>query len=218
MIRHTLSETLRALENDIQAMGDLVGRATVDGVHALVLRDVALADAVLEREGEVNRLWVGIEQQVQELMALQAPVASDLREVLAVLAIATDLERSGDHAKSIARGAYESDSSAPAGALVTLERMAEAAQQLLRDVLAAFAHRDHEAARSATSRDADIDGLYQAAQRDLLAHMARNAEGIVEAQRILNAALRLERIGDHATNIGERVVFLATGVHVELNS
>lgn len=218
MMRHTFSEALRGLESDIQAMGDLVGRATADGVQALVLRDLALADAVLERESEVNRLWVGIELHVQALMALQAPVASDLREVLAVLAIATDLERSGDHAKSIARGAYDSDSSAPAGALVTLERMAEAAQQLLRDVLAAFARRDAEAARAATSRDSDIDGLYQAAQRDLIAYMARNADGIAEAQRVLNAALRLERIGDHATNIGERVVFLATGEHVELNS
>lgn len=218
MSRHAFTEALKALEGDIQAMGDLVGRATVDGVGALVLRDAALAEAVLTREGEVNRLWVGIEQQVQALMALQAPVAGDLREVLAVLAIATDLERSGDHAKSIARGAHERDGTAPPGALVTLERMAEAARLLLRDVLAAFAHRDPSAAAAAARRDADIDDLYAAAQRELLAHMAAHAEGIAEAQRVLNAALRLERIGDHATNIGERVVFLATGEHVELNS
>lgn len=218
MARRTFDEALKALENDIQVMGDLVGRSTADSVGALVQRQPALADRVLERESEVNRLWVGTEQNVQALVALQAPVASDLREVLAVLAIATDLERSGDHAKSIARGALDSDGSAPPGVLVTLERMADAAQALLRDVLIAFARRDPDAARAATSRDADIDALYGAAQRELLAHMARHADGIAEAQRVLNSALRLERIGDHATNIGERVVFLATGEHVELNS
>lgn len=217
MARRTFDEALKALENDIQEMGDLVGRSTAESVGALVLRQPAQASEVLEREAVVNRLWIDTELNVQALMALQAPVATDLREVLAVLAIATDLERSGDHAKSIARGALDSDGSAPAGALVTLERMADAAQSLLRDVLVAFAHRDADAARAATSRDIDIDALYEAAQRELLAYMARHGDGVAEAQRVLNAALRLERIGDHATNIGERVVFLVTGEHVELN-
>jgi len=215
--RRVFHTAMRALEDDLIAMTDLAGNALVAAVAALVDRDEATARDVIAGDERLNGLWTDLERAGLTLIATQSPMAVDLREIVAITHIATDLERVGDHAKSIAVAALALAGEAPLGMNVGIERMAELANELLRAELDAFIRRDGELAQQTALRDNEIDQLYHRVYRDLLERMVRDPACIDRAQRLLTVAKSLERIGDHVTNIGEYVVFLTTGRLVELN-
>lgn len=215
--RRVFHTAMRALEDDLIAMTDLAGNALMSAVAALLDRDEEAARAVVSGDERLNALWTDLERAGLTLIATQSPMAVDLREIVAITHIATDLERVGDHAKSIALAAVALVAEPPLGMNVGIERMAELANELLRAELDAFIRRDGELARQAALRDSEIDQLYHRMYRDLLERMARDPGCIDRAQRLLSVAKSLERVGDHVTNIGEYVVFLTTGRLEELN-
>lgn len=215
--RRVFHTAMRALEDDLIAMTDLAGNALVTAVAALVGRDEAAAKEVIAGDERLNALWTDLERAGLTLIATQSPMAVDLREIVAITHIATDLERVGDHAKSIAQAAVALVGEPSLGVDVAVERMAELANELLRAELDAFIRRDGELARQVALRDNEIDQLYHRLYRDLIERMANDPSCIDRAQRLLSVAKSLERIGDHVTNIGEYVVFLTTGRLVELN-
>lgn len=215
--RRVFHAAMRALEDDLIAMTDLAGNALMSAVAALVRRDEAAARDVVSGDERLNALWTDLERAGLTLIATQSPMAVDLREIVAITHIATDLERVGDHAKSIALAAVALVAEPPLGMNVGIERMAELANELLRAELDAFIRRDGELARRTALRDTEIDLLYHRMYRDLLERMASDPACIDRAQRLLSVAKSLERVGDHVTNIGEYVVFLTTGRLEELN-
>lgn len=215
--RRVFHTAMRALEDDLIAMTDLAGNALGAAVAALVNADEEAARGVVAGDERLNALWTDLERAGLTLIATQSPMAVDLREIVAITHIATDVERVGDHAKSIALAALALAGEAPIGMTVGIERMAELANELLRAELDAFIRRDGELARVTALRDTEIDQLYHRMYRDLLERMVREPASIDRAQRLLSVAKSIERIGDHVTNIGEYVVFLTTGKLVELN-
>lgn len=206
------------MDDHAMAMADLVGGAIQRAVEALEAHDVEAARGVIADDERLNQLWVRVERETMEIIARQQPMASDLREILAVSAIATDLERIGDHAKSVSRAVLAIDRAPDPDLLVNILRMAELMRSLLAAEMAAFAHRDAEAARVVAARDNEIDDLYSGIYHSLItAMMSRGPQAIQDISRLLWVAKSIERAGDHVTNIGERIVFLVTGELTELN-
>ena len=214
--REVFHGELRLLEDDLLRLADLVGGAIEQSVRALVDRDSDLAEAVRANDERINDLYARIERESLELIARQQPMAGDLREIMAVFAIATDLERMGDHAKGIAAIALRIMDE-PEVAVKEIPRMAELVREILAGELDAFVRRDDSFARAVASRDDEVDALYDQAYRRLIRLMTEDPQAVERASRMLWVAKSLERTGDHATNIGERIVFLTTGDVVELN-
>lgn len=198
-------------------MGHKVDTALERSVRALTERDERLAHDVIEGDKDINALFGRIEHDALELLATQGPMAGDLRHILAVSAIATDLERIGDHAKHIAGVTVEVHDAACGESLVDIERMTDLSRELLLAVLKTVPVRDERAARAVADRDREIDALYDRVARRIVNKMMDDPESIPTLERVLLIAKRLERVGDHVTNIGERIVFLTTGEVVELN-
>jgi phosphate transport system protein len=205
------------MEDDLLAMADLVRTAIDNAVRALREHDHALAERVIDDDEPINDLFVRIEREIQEVIATQHPMAKDLREVLAIFAIATDLERIGDYAKGIARVTTRSEAPFAPGPLVHIDQMRELVRELLATEMDSFIRRDPDAARAAAARDDEIDRLYLRVYEETVEHMSTDRAAIKTGEHLLWAAKGLERCGDHVTNIGERVVFLITGQYVELN-
>lgn len=215
--RQVFHNALRELEDRLIEMSDLVGRAILGAVDALVDHDAERARAIVAGDERVNAMWTQVEQGVMTVIATQQPMAGDLRELLAITGIAIDLERVGDHGKRIAMVAVEEAAEAPLPPNVALQRMAGLAEELLRRELDAFVARDADLAREVAARDRQVDELYDQVYAQIVAQMTEHPETIGRGQRLLTVAKSLERVGDHVTNIGERVVFLTTGQLVELN-
>jgi phosphate transport system protein len=215
--RLAFHEELRVLEDDLLAMADLVQSAIDKSARALLQHDHRLASEVIESDERVNDLYIRIEQAILEVIATQQPMATDLREVLAIYAISTDLERIADYAKGIAKVAMSVEGVAAKSILVHIEQMSGLARQLLADEIDAFIRRDAEAATTVARRDDEIDRLYRRVYEEVVSEMMESRSAIEAGERLLWAAKALERSGDHVTNIGERVVLLKTGRHVELN-
>jgi phosphate transport system protein len=207
---------MRLLEDDLLRLADLVGNALERSVTAWSERDAALAMEVQTNDERINDLYARVERETLQLIATQQPMAGDLREIMAVYAIATDLERIGDYAKGIATIALRVLNEPPVPA-TEIQQMVVLVRQLLDHELDAFMRRDPDAARRAAARDDEIDGLYSQVYRRLIRLMTEDPACVERASRVMWAAKSLERAADHVTNIGERVVFLATGEVVELN-
>lgn len=208
---------LRRLEDSLVGMADTVSNAIQESVAALQQRDTDLARHIVDADDDVNSRYGDIERGVMELIATQQPMATDLREILAISAIATDLERIGDHAKGIARITMRLGDDPQLDPGVRISRMAELTSELQSGVIDAFVHRDAEAASRVAARDDELDDLYEDIYRSLLETMMTDRTVIEAAGRQLWVAKSLERVGDHVTNIAERVVFVVTGEIVELN-
>lgn len=216
--RATFESEMRSLEDRLRAMADQVGGAVEQATQALVNHDDLLARRVIDGDEDINRLWAQLAQDILEIIARQQPLASDLREIMAISAIITDLERIGDHAKRIAGTALDIAADPPPEPLVDIPRMAYLACELLRAQVDAFLARDSASARRIADRDSEIDSLYRKCYSDLLSNMRAAPESIDRGSKLMWTAKSIERIGDHVTNIGEWVVFLETGRLVELNT
>ena len=206
-------EELDQLRATISEMGGLAEAAIREAMEALVRRDGEAAARVIERDARIDALEAEVERRAVQIIALRAPMADDLREVVAALKIAGVVERIGDYAKNIAKrvASVEDSKIRP---ISLLPEMARVAGEMVRNVLDAFAARDAAKAVAVIERDAAVDDFYNSIFRALLTHMMENPHNITPATHLLFVAKNLERIGDHATNVAEMVYFASTGTHL----
>jgi len=210
------SRELATLQTGVLEFGAMVDRQIERAMRALAEGDVLLAHAVIRDDAELNRTRFHIDNVCLSLLAQNAPYASDLRLIVAVLGIVTELERAGDHAEGIARIAVMiAEPSAPA--LDELTAMATLARGMLRDALDAFARRDQARAYAVGTADDQVDALYDRVYRALVDTMIRRPAAVESSTRLLWVSHNLERIADRSTNIAERVVFLVTGMLPQMN-
>jgi phosphate transport system protein len=198
-------------------MGSMVEKALDRSMQALRTRDLDLAGKVVAEDLNVDKKRFEIEEQALDLIATQAPMASDLRILLATLSIVTDLERMADHAAGNAKIAIMIGNEPPLKPLIDLPRMNEKTINMLHRSLDAFINHDAESARKIVGEDDEIDNLYDQVFRELLTFMMEDPRSITRATRLMWVAHNLERTGDRVTNICERVVFMVTGKMEELN-
>ena len=204
-------EQLGQLRTAVLEMGGLVEEQIGQAVRALTQRDEALAHATIERDHTVNRFDVEIDDLSLKLLALRQPAARDLRLITTALKITTDLERIGDMATHIAERAIELAAEVPIKPYIDIPRMADVARDMLRRSLDAFVREDTELALSVCLADDTIDQLHEQLFRELLSYMVENPATVSRAMRLLFVSKYLERVGDHATNIAEMVIFMVKG-------
>lgn len=212
MERHIphFQEELELLKTRLLEMGGLAEDRVRTAVRALVDRDVPTLDAVLVGDEAINRLHIEIDDRCVKLLALHQPMAADLRAIVSAVKINTDLERVGDLAINIAEAAARYLQHPPVKELIDIPRMAALAQNMLRDALDAFVRRDEALARQVLDDDDELDQLKTQVFRALLTHMTRDRDTIQPALDLVLISRHLERIGDHATNIAEDVIFMVT--------
>ena len=215
MQEHTVKafdEDITRLRGLIAEMGGLAEVAIHESLDALVRGDDALAKKVVKSDKKIDALESEIDKLAVRIIALRAPMADDLREVIAALKIAGVVERIGDYSKNIAKASRQiGDNRKQFEPLTLLPAMAEVASEMVHDVLTAYAARDPELAREVIATDEKVDAFYNSIFRNLVSHMVENPATISSAAQLLFVARNLERIGDHATNVAEMVHFAATG-------
>jgi phosphate transport system protein len=200
---------LEALKEQLLRMGGHAEAITLKAVDSLRRRDAALAREVLADDKLIDRLELDIDDRCLRLLALQQPLARDLRFITAALKISNDLERVGDHAVNIAGSSIRLAELPQLKPLVDVPRMAELACGMLHEALDAFVGADAETARRICRRDDDVDSLNRQLFRELLSYMIEDPSTITRAMELILVARNLERVGDMATNVAEEVVFIA---------
>ena len=203
---------LSLLDRKIGQMGGLAEHILGDAFEALEQRNPSRAAAAVASDSSIDQLQLELEEQVVVTIAKRQPMANDLRQIMAVLKVAADLERIGDYAKNIGKRAVAvAGESQPKTLLTGLRHMVELASRQLRDVLDAFAARDADKAMKVWRDDEKIDALYNSVFRELLTYMMEDPRNIGLCTHLLFIAKNVERIGDHTTNIAETVNYLARG-------
>lgn len=206
-LEHDLSD----LKDRVLRMGSLVEDAIRKSIRALVERDRELALAVIDGDAVINTHDVEIEEECIRLLAIWQPTGSNLRFITTAIKIITDLERMGDLAVDICERAIEILDEPQLKPYIDIPRMAEAAQKMLKDSLDAFVAKDAELAMKVCESDDFVDNLNQQILNELLVYMLQDPKNISRAMRLSYVAKYLERIGDHATNIAEMVVYMVKG-------
>jgi len=209
--RRPLDERFDAVQNELLRMGGLVDQAIDRSVQALRGHDRTLAETVIAGDAEMNRMRYEVEEACLTLIATQQPAAGDLRAILAIDAIAVELERMGDHAEGIAKIVLRMGDEPPVKPLVEIPKMADLCRTMLKQSLDTFLARDPKAARRVGEQDDEIDNLYRMLFDELVSIMARDPSTVERGTYLLWTAHNLERIGDRITNISERVIFMTTG-------
>ncbi|MGZ6373069.1 MAG: phosphate signaling complex protein PhoU, partial [Candidatus Limnocylindria bacterium] len=215
--RRSFEEALQGAKDDTLRLGAMVEHQLERAGQALQQRDVDLADAVRWDDAQVNELQRSINMGITTLIATQAPVARDVRELLALYHAAAELERMGDYAVSIAKLAQQLAAEPEMPMLRQIPQMEQLCREQLRAAMRALVDVSEEAARAVCARDDEIDHLYSSVYEDSMALMSVAPDKVRQATHMLFAAHHLERLGDRVTNIGEDVVFLATGRIEDLN-
>lgn len=211
-ISSAFDRDLESAQALVMRMGGLVETALLDAAEALDTRDDDLAARVRSGDAAIDALEDQINAQCALLLALRGPTAGDLRTVLTVMKIAAALERSGDHAKNLAkRTAVLSQLSPVPGASGAIRRLAKAVVQMLTDALDAYIRRDVKLAEDVRTRDRDIDQMYNSIFREFLTHMMEDPRTIGPCMHLHFIAKNIERVGDHATSVAEQVIYLVTG-------
>jgi phosphate transport system protein len=218
MPRQTFEAELAALKERLLHLGAMVAGAQRSAVQSLAERDEGLAHDVITQDQAINQLQREIDEECVFLIASQQPVARDLRMIIAVSSIASELERMADHAKGIAILALRLIDQPMLKPLIDIPRMAEIGRELLSGQLKAFLNGDIETAHRLAPRDDEVDQLNDQVFRELLLIMMNDPRTITRATYLLWVAHNLERFSDRAINIGERVVFVTEGDIVELNA
>ncbi len=214
MNEHTVrsfSADLEELTGDIARMGGLAEDLLSDALQAMVTRNMELADSVVARDQQIDALQVDVERKILRLLALRQPLARDLRQTIAALKIAAELERIGDLAKNLAKRAKVLESMAPPNAVKGVARMGKLVGAQLKRVLDAHSAQETDVAASVRSRDEEVDEHYTSLFRELLTYMMEDPRTISACTHLLFVAKNLERMGDHCTNIAEEIHFLVTG-------
>lgn len=215
--RSLLTKELNLLRDNIVRLTSMVDTAVEQAMLALIHRDVLLAQTVISNDNAVNQLRYEIERECLRVLATQSPAARDLRFVIAATHIAVELERMGDHAAGIARVVTRLENEAEIIALHKLPKMAKRARSMLQEAMQTFTDLNADQARHLIKRDDKLDKRYQQLFVDALEEM-RNDAYVRRATYLLWVGHNLERIGDRATNIAERVIFMITGEFVEVKT
>lgn len=202
---------LEQLKERLLVMAGLAERAVHQSVQAVFEKNENLANRVLEEEPAINEMQIEIDDRVMQLVALQAPMAVDLRFILCASRINSDLERIGDQAVNIAQSALRILRHPQVKPYVDLPRMSELAEGMVRESLNALVHRDADLAKSVLLRDDEVDHLRDQIFRELLTYMMENSAVVFPAFELVLITKNLERIGDHSTNIAEDVIYMVAG-------
>jgi len=210
-IRTDFHKRLREIQDELLLMGNMVEEAIISSMEALKKRDLSLAQRIIDDDVKINEKRFNIEETCIQLIATQQPMAGDLRSIICVLSIITDLERIGDHAEGTAKIAVMTGDEPPLKPLIDLPRMAQKVVEMLHRSLEALINSDVEAARQIIAEDDEVDDLYDQVFRELLTFMAEDPKILTRATRLLWVGHNLERSADRVTNICERVVFSVTG-------
>lgn len=216
--QHTIKsydQELDRLRSIIAQMGGYAETQLKDAVESLMNRDTEQARRVIEADKRLDQMEIEAEQLAIEIFARRAPMADDLREIIAALKISGVLERIGDYAKNISKRTTALQASTKVAAIETVPLMATEARRMIRDVLDAFIERDSKLAIAVWTRDEKIDSLYNSLFRELLTYMMETPNLITACTHLLFIAKNIERIGDHATNIAEVVYFAIEGKMME---
>jgi len=215
--RATFDRQLHSLQDETLLLGNMVEKAIELSVDALTRLDADLARRIIEDDKRINAQRYQLEESAVRLIAMQQPLAGDLRLIASVIHIATDLERMGDYAAGIAKIVVMHGDQPPVKPLIDIPRMSEMACSMLRRSLDAFVRRDADAARALVGEDDAVDALYDQVYRELLTYMIEDPKLIQRATWLLWAAHNIERIADRTTNICERVIYMVTGVNEDVD-
>jgi phosphate transport system protein len=215
--RRSFDEQLDTLQHDLLKMGVFVSEAIQKAVQSLAKMDIPLAKTVIVGDDTADQMLIDIETRCLQLMALQQPMASDLRTIGTALKIVTDLERMADHATDIAKVTVRLEGEQLIKELVDIPRMAERVRAMTREALEAYVTRDVARAKAMIALDDEIDRTYKLIFEELMGIMQIRPEDIKQATYLLMVAMYLERVGDHATNLGEWTIYMVTGELRDLN-
>ncbi len=204
-------EDITRLRGLITEMGGLAETSLEGALDALIRGDEELAEQIVADDRKLDTLEVEVDRLAVKIIALRAPMADDLREVIAALKIAGVVERIGDYAKNIAKRVGRIEGRTRFEPLTLLPAMGDVAAEMVHDVLSAYAARDPSLALEVIASDKKVDAFYNSVFRNLVSHMVENPATISSAAQLLFVARNIERIGDHATNVAEMVYFAATG-------
>jgi phosphate transport system protein len=215
-MEHTVKafdEDITRLRGLIAQMGGMAEVALQNAMDALVKGDDALAEQVIADDKKIDAIESEVDKLAIRIIALRAPMADDLREVIAALKIAGVVERIGDYSKAIAKASRHIEGRKRFGPLTLVPAMADIAAEMVHDALTAYAARDAALARQVIAADEKVDDFYESIFRNLVSHMIENPATISSAAQLLFVARNIERIGDHATNVAEMVHYAATGTY-----
>jgi phosphate transport system protein len=212
-VRH-FQEELEAMQGRLLEMGGLAEERVRAAIEGLSTREAGVIDSVIRGDEPVNRLHIEVDERCFRLLALYQPMATDLRAIVAAVKINSDLERVGDLAVNIAEAAVRYVHHPPVKKLIDIPRMAHIAQSMLRDALDAYVKRDTALAQRVLNEDDQLDALKTQVFRELLTYMLQDPTTVEPALDLILISRHLERIGDHATNIGEDVIFMVSALDV----
>lgn len=210
-VRKEYIEDLEKLKGEVLRMGELAKESAKNSIKALVQRDAELASKIIKDNGTIDELEFDIENRCMKLLALQQPMAVDLRTIGTCMKIITDFDRISDLAGDIAEIVIRIADEPHAKPLIDIPRMSEISQGMISDCLKAFSSGDIKILEDFSERDDVIDALFDQVRRELMMIMIENPRCIANASHLLFVALHLERIGDHACNIASRIIYMVTG-------
>jgi phosphate transport system protein len=216
MARESFAAHIKKLETELIAMGEMTAAAVSGSMEALKNGNCEAAQQIIKGDEAINKKRLEIEEKAIYLIALQQPVASDLREIIAILYIITDLERIGDYAEGIGKIVLMLKDKPLVKPLEDIPSMAEKAVSMLKDSIKAFIKRDAKAAEAICKKDDQVDELYDKVQDKLLKCMINDPTTVSRATPLIWASHNIERVADRVTNICERTIFLATGSMPEI--
>jgi phosphate transport system protein len=217
VIRQNFEHELDLLRQDLLKMGSKVETSVRDAMKAVFDRDNDLADTVIASDDEIDALDLDIEQKCMKLLALQQPMARDLRTIGSIFKITTDLERIADHAVDIAKIARILNSMPPFKPYEHIPKLLDMVQGMLHRCIEAFVNRDLDLVKEMCAKDDEVDAKYKFIFSEVMGIMESNPSIIKQGVYTISILRFLERIADHATNVGERTVYMETGVLEELN-
>lgn len=215
--RKSFNQSLEELQNDLIKMGEKTNKMIAKALQSLTERNAELAKEVIEMDDVIDKMDLKIEKKCMFLIATQQPMARDLRTIGTALKIITDVERIGDYCVDVARKAIILAPLPPLKPYVDLPKMADLTQKMLSEVLIAFKTKDLEKAREVAEMDHEVDRLFNVTFDEIMGYMLKSSDNVERGAHLILVARYFERIGDHITNIAERIFYMEKGKLIQLN-